>query len=161
MGTRQKEIIRELDMRKVLLFFAVIMIVLTSGNRSFAQREADDGTLIYPDGGMGLDLGGGYQTTPDDEVLLPKAYRDPYNTYTRYGPMYGSSFPTVQNPPARKEEESRKITDHVFHEATTAPFESMLWGVYQAERSSEKPVPAKSSEPQVHAPEEKQKKFIY
>ena len=117
-------------MRRIA-FFIIIAFLFVSSLSASAQRDRGGGLLEYPDGSYGQDIGGGYKSTPDNEVLMPSAYRTPYD-YTEYGPMYGDRFPTVQNPPARAEEDGKKISDHVFHESTTVPFDSMLWGVYDS-----------------------------
>jgi len=117
-------------MRRIAFFIVIAFLFFNILNAS-AQRNRGGGLLEYPDGSYGQDLGGGYKSTPDNEVLMPSAYRTPYD-YTQFGPMYGGRFPTVQNPPARADEDGKKVSDHVFHESTTVTFDSMLWGVYDA-----------------------------
>ncbi|MBD3296284.1 MAG: hypothetical protein GF392_02835 [Candidatus Omnitrophica bacterium] len=92
----------------------------------------------YPDGSYGLDLGGGYDLEPQGDIQPPAPYREDYRS-TPYGPSLGRGFevfPSSLNygkpPPKKTEDEKQRdkeLKGYVFHEATTSPRGSELWGV--------------------------------
>jgi len=110
----------------------------------YASGDDDgDGVVTYPDGRWGMDIGGGYQTTPDGENLMPQDYRAPLaDSY--YGPMTPKGyefFPSFEFPDSaardkkeramRKEYREMMIMPEVTSEATTvtAPRKrTLLWG---------------------------------
>jgi len=102
------------------------------------MRSPDSGDMIvtYPDGDMGINLGGGLEVKPDGEMMAPYGYREeykdsPYGATTQDGFVI---FPDFKYPEAKqKEEEEKKLQDEylIFREATTttAPAGKGLWGV--------------------------------
>ncbi len=125
------------------MLFASMFLISCPG----LARERGNGIVEYPDGDLGIDLGGGYEVMPkghgEYEVLLPAEYREPYEN-TKYGPMVGDKFlvfPKFKLPETGKGAgvKTKEIKDHIFYELPAeetpteeAPIEvpkSIIWGV--------------------------------
>lgn len=116
--------------------FVVMIMCLFAAFKGHANDEQ------YPDGGYGVDWGGGYNETPDGKLIIPGAYRDPYMD-TQYGLLTQDgrfdNFPGYSLPgspadrakEASKKEELKKTGKELkFHAATTSSAGSLYWGVY-------------------------------
>lgn len=114
------------------ILIAVTILMLSTSGKGFA---GDDELIVYPDGSFGIDLGEGYETMPDGELMPPGGYREDYKS-TSYGAMTSKGFvvfPDFRFPGTRRKiekvkSEEKEINDYIFYEATTSTPDS-LWGV--------------------------------
>ncbi len=99
--------------------------------------ESGDMIVTYPDGDMGVDLGGGLEVRPDGEMMAPYGYREEYRD-SQYGATTQDGFvifPDFEYPEAKgKKEAEKKLKEEyiIFREATTTTTEPTgkgLWGV--------------------------------
>jgi len=140
---------------KILTFSLMLSFFLQFS--AFAGRSRNDNFLrTYPDGSMGIDIGGGYEVAPvgkggREKLLMPEGYRDNF-VNTRFGPMTQKGFSFYpdfkfsdtqrkEDKAKKKVEEEKKEKDYIFQvtgEATTnAPEMSPIWGVYIPPKKSE------------------------
>ena len=115
-----------------MVFFLVFLQM-----RAFAGSN-DTGLQEYPGGDYGVDLGGGYEVTPDGQLLPPQDYRDDYRN-TEYGPMTQTGFvvfpgfefadSAAASSAAKKKEEEDKAKALIFYSYTTSPAGNSIWGV--------------------------------
>lgn len=146
--------------RKTFLIMIACMIsFLFIRAESAPGGSDDDGVVTYPDGGWGMDIGGGYQSLPDREVeghdgelvdvsgemVMPEGYRADYRD-TPYGAMTQEGFvlfpkfkfQDVKRREKKEEEEKEELLrEQIFYEATTRP-NSAIWGV-SSPRGDKKP----------------------
>lgn len=127
-------------MTKTVKLLVVCMLLISAVQYAYAEEDDDGGIVIYPDGSLGYDIGGGYQAMPAGrgegyETLPAQPYREPYKD-TPYGAQLGdgfvSTFPEFSfdrgGEVPEKEEEEEELTDYIFHAYTTSPDVSPLWG---------------------------------
>ncbi|NQT32289.1 MAG: hypothetical protein HQ594_01285 [Candidatus Omnitrophica bacterium] len=123
-------------MKQFALFAILLTFTLFNCTSGFAVD--DDGIIEYPDGSLGMDIGGGYQTMPkiqgEDEDFMPApGYRDDYKD-TRYGPMteQGAYFPVMPSfslPGTRKPvEKTEEEKEQIFYQMPPEEMESTIWG---------------------------------
>ncbi|MBD3425635.1 MAG: hypothetical protein GF409_00205 [Candidatus Omnitrophica bacterium] len=120
-----------------------ISLTVMCGNVALSQQRDEGGVVEYPDGALGMDIGGGYQAMPDEQgdeydVLPAPEYREPYKS-TRYGAQLdegfvgtfpGFSFKERGTPsPQLREEQELEIEEYIFYESTTTQPASPFWGV--------------------------------
>jgi hypothetical protein len=126
-------------MMKIAKILGICVLFVLMMQLVFADED-DDGIVVYPDGSLGMDIGGGYQAMPTRgsdryESLPAQAYREPYRN-TQYGAQLGDgfvgTFPEFSfkrgGEVSEKIKEEEEITDYIFHEYTTSPDVSPLWG---------------------------------
>ena len=111
-------------MKKKFLFLFICFLLVPFLPYSHAARDdSGDGIVTYPDGRLGMDIGGGYQTTPDGENLMAEAYRAPLaNSY--YGPMTPKGyelFPKFEFPDSKEKDAKAKEDRARYQEMFMAP----------------------------------------
>ncbi|MFQ5953151.1 MAG: hypothetical protein ACE5JK_07090 [Candidatus Omnitrophota bacterium] len=112
---------------KIVLLLTCLIVVLMF-RFALAQKDDDDALVEYPDGSYGLDLGGGYEVTPEGEFLPDPDYRDEY-VDTEYGPRTRKGFDVFPDfkwpgaggirPPAKAPKAPHDY--YIYDEATTSP----------------------------------------
>ena len=119
-----------------ILIFSIILLLAFCGTVALAGRD-NTGLQEYPGGDYGVDLGGGYEVTPDGQLLPPQGYRDDYRK-TKYGPMTQTGFvvfpgfefaDSAAASDAAKKKEEEKTGALIFYEYTTSPAGNSIWGV--------------------------------
>jgi hypothetical protein len=127
-------------MMKMVKLLVIYMLLISVVQFACAQDDDDSGVVIYPDGSLGFDIGGGYQAMPGRrgegyETLPAQDYREPYRD-TQYGAQLGDgfvgTFPEFSfkrgGEVSAEVKEEEEITDYIFHAYTTSPDVSPLWG---------------------------------
>jgi len=121
------------SVRLICLLFFVVGVIVISPDNVFAGNK-EDMVRVYPDGGYGIDMGGGYKVLPDGEVLQPEGYREPYQD-TEYGPIVNDKFlffPGYKLSISEKEEDTEtKQDENLFHETGgSSPAGNLFQGIY-------------------------------
>jgi hypothetical protein len=120
----------------LMLFLSVIVFSGLAGSSTFAWED-ESGLMEYPGGDYGIDMGGGYEVTPDGRILPPQGYRDDYRD-TKYGPMTqtgfvvfpGFEFADVKaGGEVEKKKQEEETKELIFYEYTTSPAGNSIWGV--------------------------------